>query len=83
MRRAAVDCAHVGFNRLELIQGFLGKAGQIHSNRCRRQLMRRSQAAGRYEKGEWVRGIEFELARSECVWPGTKKTAPFRERCEG
>ena len=57
MRGAAVDCSYAGLDGLEFIQGFPGKAGQIDSNRCRRQSMRRSQSAGRYEEGEWVRGI--------------------------
>ena len=77
MRGTTVDRADVGFNCLELIQGFQGKAGQIDANRGRGQSMRRSQPAGRHEKGEGIRGIEFELARSERVRPGTEKRHLF------
>lgn len=77
MRGAAVGRAHIGFNRLECLEGFPGKAGQIDSNRGRGQSSRRSQPAGRYEKGERIRGIELELAWTERVRPRTEKRHLF------
>ena len=67
----------VRFDGFELIQGVPGKPRQIDPNRGRGQAMRRSQSAGRYEKGEGIRGIEFELTWAERVRPGTEKWNVF------